>query len=120
MGVVGYSLRRNTWLLSVFDTQREYQSLVSGSDTTRGLQASWSLRPAAHTTFTLSSGFSQNEISGPPSREDELWNLSLVATHQFQPKVSGSVEVRHQERTSTDATGGYDENSVAARLNMSF
>ena len=120
MGVIGYSLRRNTWLLSVFDTQREYQSLVSGSDTTRGLQASWSLRPAAHTTFTLLSGISQNEISGPPSREDDLWNLSLVATHQFQPKVSGSVEVRHQERTSTDATGSYDENSVAARLNMSF
>jgi hypothetical protein len=39
-------------------------------------------------------------------------------THQFQPKVSGSVEVRHQERKSSDA--GYDENSVAARLNMSF
>lgn len=120
MGVVGYSLRRNTWLLSLFDTRREYQGFAGGSDTTRGLQASWSLRPAAHTTFTLSGGVSRNEISGTPSREDDLWNLRLVTTHQFQPKVSGSVEVRHQERKSTDATGGYAENSVAARLNMSF
>jgi len=119
VGAVSYTLRRNTLNLRLFNNRREFQ--VSGlTDTTQGIQASWMLKPAANTSFTLSSGLSQNEISGPPSREDELWNLSLVATHQFQPKVSGSVEVRHQERTSTDATGSYDENSVAARLNMSF
>lgn len=120
IGSVSYTLRRNTWQLSLFNNQRDFQGLAGGSDTTRGLQASWSLRPAAHTTFTLSGGVSRNEISGTPSREDDLWNLRLVTTHQFQPKVSGSVEVRHQERKSTDATGGYAENSVAARLNMSF
>ena len=119
IGTVSYTLRRNTFNLSLYNNGREYQS-IAGNDKTRGMQASWSLKPAAHTTFTLSGGFSQNEISGPPSREDDLWNLSLVTTHQFQPKVSGSVEMRHQERTSTDSTGGYDENSVAARLNMSF
>ncbi len=120
IGTVGYSLRRNTWLLSLFDTRREYQSLVGGSDTTLGLQASWSLRPAAHTTFTLSGSVSRNEISGSPEREDDLWNLTLLATHQFLPKVSGSVEARHQQRKSNQVGGGYAENSVAARLNMSF
>jgi uncharacterized protein (PEP-CTERM system associated) len=119
-GTVSYRLRRSSFALSIYDTKREFQSLLGSNDETRGLQASWSLKPAAHTTFTLSGGVSQNEISGPPSREDDLWNISLITTHQFRPKVSGSVEVRHQERKSSDATGGYDENSVAARLNMSF
>jgi uncharacterized protein (PEP-CTERM system associated) len=119
IGSVSYTLRRNTFNLSLYNNEREYQS-TTGNDRTRGLQASWSLRPAAHTTFTLSGGVSRNEISGPPSREDDLWNLSLITTHQFQPKVSGSVEVRHQERKSNQAAGDYAENSVAARLNMSF
>jgi uncharacterized protein (PEP-CTERM system associated) len=119
IGTVSYTLRRNTFNLSLYNNEREYQS-IAGNDKTRGMQASWSLKPAAHTTFSLSGGISKNEISGPPSREDDLWNLTLVTTYQFQPKVSGSVEVRHQERKSTVATGSYDENSVAARLNMSF
>ena len=124
VGSVSYTLRRNTFNLSLYNNEREYES-ATGDDSTRGLQASWSLRPAVHTTFTLSGGVSRNEISGiSTSREDDLWNLSLVTTHQFLPKVSGSVEVRHQERKTNPAVGpaagGYDENSVAARLNMSF
>ena len=119
-GTVSYRLRRSSLSLSIFDTQREFQSLLGSDDETRGLQASLSLRPAAHTTFTLSGGDSQNEISGPPNRDDDLWNLSLVTTHQFQPKVTGSVEARHQQRKSNQVGGGYAENSVAARLNMSF
>jgi uncharacterized protein (PEP-CTERM system associated) len=119
VGVVGYSLRRNTWLLSLFDTRREYQGLAGGSDTTRGLQASWSLRPAVHTTFTLTGGMSHAELS-TGNQQDDLWNIALVATHQFQPKVTGSLEARHQERKSNLAGTDFTENSVAARLNLTF
>jgi hypothetical protein len=118
IGAVSYTLRRNTWNLSLYNNQREFQD--SGeTDTTRGLQASWSLRPAVHTTFTLTGGMSTVESSNN-NRQDDLWNLSLVATHQFQPKVSGSVEARHQERESNQPSGDYAENSVAARLNLTF
>jgi uncharacterized protein (PEP-CTERM system associated) len=118
-GTVSYSLRRNTWILSIYDTQREFQSLAGGNDTTRGLQASWALRPAASTTFSLSGGMSQQE-SSTGNRRDDLWNLALAATHQFQSKVSGSMEVRHQQRESNLPNNDFTENSVAARLNMSF
>ncbi len=118
-GTVSYRLRRNTWMLSVYDTQREFQSLVGGDDTTRGIQASWLLRPAAHTTLSLSGGMSRQQ-SSTRNRSDDLWNLSLSATHQFQPKVSGSLEVRRQERESNLLNNDFTENSVAARLNMSF
>ena len=119
-GTVSYTLRRNTWTLNLFDNRRDYQGIGGGNDSTQGLQASWSLKPAAHTTFTLTGGMSKNETSGTPNRQDDLWNLGLVATRQFQPKVSGSVEVRHQERDSNLAGDDFAENSVAARLNMSF
>lgn len=118
IGNVSYTLRRNTWRFSLFDNQREYQG-IAGSDNTRGMQASWSLRPAVRTTFTLTGGMSRIETS-TSAQEDELWNLALVATHQFQSKVSASVEARHQERKSNLPTGDYSENALAARLNMSF
>ncbi len=120
VGAVSYSLRRNTWTLSLYDNRREFQ--LGGTDeTTRGVQASWSLRPVPRTNLVLSGGLSRHEYgSGGVQREDDLWNLTLTATRQFQPKVSGSVELRRQERESKAAGGDYAENSIAARVNMSF
>ena len=118
IGTVSYTLRRNTWNLNLYNNQREFQN-SGNTDTTRGMQASWSLRPAVRTTFTLTGGLSQTEesVSG---RNDDHWNIGLVATRQFQPKLTGSMEVRHQERESNLAGGDFAENSVAARVNMTF
>jgi uncharacterized protein (PEP-CTERM system associated) len=58
--------------------------------------------------------------SSTGNQQDDLWNIALVATHQFQPKVSGSVEVRHQERKSNVVGSDFTENSVAARMNLAF
>ncbi len=120
VGTVSYTQRRSTWLLSVFDNRREYQNLAAGTDQTRGLQASWTLKPAAHTSFTLSGGMSKLDSTGATNRQDDLWNVALIATRQFNPKTSGSVELRHQERRSDQVNGDYAENSFMARLNMSF
>jgi uncharacterized protein (PEP-CTERM system associated) len=118
IGTVSYNLRRNTWSLSLYSNRREFQT--SGkNDTTNGVRATWSLTPVANTTLSLTGGLSRVEESGT-GRNDDLWNISLVATKRFQPKLTGSLEVRHQERQSNLPTGDYAENSVAARLNMSF
>jgi uncharacterized protein (PEP-CTERM system associated) len=118
-GSVSYKLRRNTWQLSLFDNQREFQGLTGGNDSSRGAQATWSLRPAPRTTLTLSGGLT-NSTSSTTNQEDDIWNLGLVASHQFQPKVTGSVEVRHQKKESSQTNTNFSENSMAARLNMSF
>lgn len=116
-GTASYALRRNTWTLSLYNTQRDFQN--SGTtDKTRGLQASWAFKPAARTTYTLTGGMSQTESE--LGEQSDLWNLSLLVSHQFQPKVTGTLEVRHQARDSDIATSDYKENAVAARLNMSF
>jgi uncharacterized protein (PEP-CTERM system associated) len=119
IGSVSYSLRRNTWQLSLFDNQREFQGLTGGNDSSRGVQATWSLRPAPRTTLTLSGGLT-NSTTSTTNQEDDIWNLGLVASHQFQPKVTGSVEVRHQEKESSQTNTNFSENSMAARLNLSF
>jgi uncharacterized protein (PEP-CTERM system associated) len=118
-GSVSYTLRRNTWVLSLYDNRREYQS-SSDNETTRGLRASWSLRPAVHTTFTLTGGMSYVESTGTDDRQDDHWDIGLIATRQFMPKVSGSVEARHQESDSNQPGDDYAENSVAAHLNVTF
>ena len=51
---------------------------------------------------------------------DDLWNLGLVVTHNFDSKVSGNVAFRRQQRSSDQPGESYKENAVAARLNMSF
>jgi uncharacterized protein (PEP-CTERM system associated) len=118
IGTVSYSRRRNTWQLSIYGNQRDFQT-TTGSDETRGVQASWNFKPGALTTYTLTGGVSRIKAS-TDDRNDDLWNLGLVADRQFQTKLHGSVEVRHQQRDSNVAGGDYKENSVAARVNMTF
>lgn len=118
IGTVSYSLRRNTWLLSLYSNQRDFQ-VSGGSDTTRGVQGTWTLQYGPRTTFSLVGGMSQVE-SSTSALEDDLWNLGLTVSRKFQPKLTGSLEVRHQERDSNQASGDYAENAVAARLNMTF
>jgi hypothetical protein len=146
IGGVSYTQRRNTWNLSLYNNQREFLSNNAANtsantttntptNTTRGVQASWSLRPAARTTFTLSGGLSTIDTHGTLGRKDALSHIGLVISRQFKATVSGSVEVRHQEReahfvsnnsvsnnavSNNSASNDYAENSVAARLNMSF
>jgi len=120
IGTFSYTKRRHSWTLNVFSNTRETQG-VAGEDTTQGLQANWNFRPAGRTSYNLTMGTSQTESSGTlGAQEDELWNIGLTVTRQFQPKVSGSLDLRHQERSSDQANGDYSENSVAARINMTF
>lgn len=118
-GSVDYTLRRNTWRLSLFSNRREYQT-SGDSDTLTGLQAAWVHKAAAHTTYTLTAGLSHNQATGLGARDDDSWNVSAVASHQLKSNLTGSLELRHQERQSNQATGDYMENSVAARVNMTF
>ena len=125
-GLFSYTLRRASVSLSLFDTRQEYQGTgaVGREDRRTGLQAALSLRPGERTTLTLSTGVSHLEVDDPNNagnnREDDFWNIGLTLTHRFQPDVSGSLELRHQQRDSNLSNQDYTENAVAARLNMRF
>lgn len=117
-GAVTYTRRRSTFLLSTYLNKRDYQS-TGGDEKTYGLQGSWNLKTSPRTTFTLSGGMSKEESSNGGDGDD-LWNLGLAVTHQFDSKVSANVGLRHQQRSSDQPGDSYKENAVAARLNVSF
>ncbi|MDW8324012.1 MAG: TIGR03016 family PEP-CTERM system-associated outer membrane protein [Burkholderiales bacterium] len=125
-GLYSHEFRRATLSLSVFDQRAIYQGTgVQGREDRRtGLQAALSLRPGERTTLTLSGGYTHLEVDDPNSavddREDDYWNLGLTLTRRFQPKVAGSLELRHQQRDARGASQDYRENAVAARLDMRF
>ncbi len=125
-GLFSYQLRRSTIRLSLFDNRQQYQgTAIQGREDRRtGLQASLSVQPGERTTVTLSTGYSHLEVDDPNNtanaREDDYWNIGLTLTRRFQPDVSGSLELRHQQRDSNLSHQDYTENSVAARLDMRF
>jgi uncharacterized protein (PEP-CTERM system associated) len=118
-GLVSFTRPRHTWTLSIYDNTREFLGAGLGSDDTTGFQATWSYRPNKRTTLSLSGGASKIEQSSS-NRSDELWNIGLGATRKFQPDVTGSLDLRHQQRNSNQANDDYTENSLTARINMSF
>ncbi|MGQ9685538.1 MAG: TIGR03016 family PEP-CTERM system-associated outer membrane protein [Thiobacillaceae bacterium] len=125
-GQFSYQLKRANVRFSLFDTRREYQETGAAGreDRTIGMQAAVSVRPGERTTLTLSSGISRLKVDDPATpandREDDFWNIGFNLTRQFQPDVSGSLELRHQQRDSSLSNQDYTENAVAARLNMRF
>ncbi|MEW6678684.1 MAG: TIGR03016 family PEP-CTERM system-associated outer membrane protein [Pseudomonadota bacterium] len=118
-GLVSFTRPRHTWTLNFYDNTRQFLGSGLGSDDTTGFQATWAYRPNNRTTFSLSGGASQIEQSSS-NRSDDLWNIGLNATRKFQPDLSGSLDLRHQQRDSNLASESYSENSLSARINMSF
>jgi len=125
-GSLGYAFRKASLRISLFNNRYDYQgSGAAGREDRRtGLQAALSLRPGERITVTLSTGYSHLEVDDPVTpandREDDYWNIGLTLTRRFQPDVSGSLELRHQQRDSKLGNQDYTENAVAARLNMRF
>lgn len=120
-------------LLSAFNTLREslesgtFDTLLQGSGDFQagekirqyGTTAGWNWKMLPHTSSNVSGSWSR-VLQPVRGREDDLWNVRLSLVRQFQPKVRGSLEYRHQRRNSNQAVGDYKENAVTAGVNMTF
>ncbi|MHB1175910.1 MAG: hypothetical protein ACYCZJ_12380, partial [Sulfuriferula sp.] len=71
------------------------------------------------TTFNLYGNLSRIEVPSQ-NRKDDLWMVSSGVTHQFDPKLTGSVFIRHQARSSNLIGNDFTENSITALVNMTF
>lgn len=115
-GAATYQSGKSTLSLSLNSSRR--QQLSSGvSDDNRGISAIWSMKLNPRLTSTLSMTSSQANTVG--SQSDE-WTMFWMLSRQLTQKTTGSVEVRRVERDSGSTSGAYKENSVSARVNMSF
>jgi uncharacterized protein (PEP-CTERM system associated) len=127
-----YSGQKSTLTLSLSrnartaQTASEVDSLLLGpgelnlEDRTRqsALQAGWNWRMSPKGSLNLSA--STNTVrSLSTGRQDRNGALVLDLTHQLQPKVSASAELRHVRHTS-NAGGDYRENGVSVSLSMQF
>lgn len=115
-GAATYQAGKSTFSLSLSSSRR--QQLSTGvSDDSRSVGASWTFKISPRLTSTLSMTSNQADTVG--SQSDD-WTLFWLLSRQLTQKTTGSVEIRRAERDSGSTTGPYKENSVSARVNMSF
>lgn len=125
---------RSTIVLSLFDIKREAQtsqtadsallgtSDLSLLDNTKqvGVSALWNRRISPRTSANISAAYTRT--SSPASgRQDEFKTLRIGLTRQLQPKVNGTIELRHNELDSNQSSSfAYKENAITASVNIRF
>lgn len=115
---VGVNVGKSDYNLGIYSMRRDLQT--SGNyDRQSGVNAGWNWRFAPYTTFNLYANLARIEVPSS-NRRDDLWSVSGGLTHQFQPKLNGSVIVRHQARSSNQPGNDFTENSITALVNMTF
>lgn len=120
---------RNTVMANVFSMSREsLTAATSGagdfntsSDTKQtGANLVWNSRLTENFASNLSVGITRSQFSSLTSSADRLSYVRFGLTRQFDPKVSGALNVYRVKNDSDRAGAGYTENSVAASLNVRF
>lgn len=130
---VALNSAKSTLVLSAFDSVQESQtaqgmdSILLGTsnlalnDNTKqiGGNALWNWRFTPRTNVNVSTGYSKSR-SISTGITDTNRTMGFGLTKQFRPKLNGSVNLRHNERDTTQSGGNYRENSIAANLHMTF
>lgn len=111
--------------LNVFNTRRNYLLLANLEDRTQGIigNANYRLTPQTRVTTILS--FTNNQVPAGFSgltmdRDDNIYTASIGLNHRFDPKVTGALTLRRQQRESNDPAASFNENSITASLYMRF
>ena len=119
---------RNTVIANVFTFRRQaivgstfLPGSVNPDNNTQqiGGSLSWSLKMTSRDGLSVLGAYSRNEFKGT-SRVDDVTDLGIRYTRQFQPKFLGALSYRRQERDSTQGGANYTENAVIGTLQMSF
>ncbi len=124
-GGASWSRGKSSLGLNVFDTRRQYQQLVGlPEDETRGISTTYGYRLQPHTSLSASLGYTNNQVPAAlnttGARDDNLYTASLGMSHQFDPKLTGALTLRHQQRDSNDNLNDFQENSITASASLHF
>jgi uncharacterized protein (PEP-CTERM system associated) len=125
-GGMSWSKGRSSLGVNVFDTRRQYQQISTlPEDEIRGMGATYGYRLQPHTTLNASIAYTNTLVPAglellSTDRNDDLYVASLGVSHRFDPNLSGTLTLRHQQRKSNDAAFNFDENSISASASMRF
>lgn len=117
-GVTTYKTGKSVFSLNLNSSRRELLATNSADDT-YSLGGSWALRIGPRLRSTVLANSSHAETA---TAQSDDWSMAWLLAYQFSRQTTGQLELRRVERTSGTGTaaGAYEENSVSARLNMSF
>jgi uncharacterized protein (PEP-CTERM system associated) len=123
---------KNTILFTVSNTIRRPQSADAGAlilvpggaittgDTRQlGASAVWSWKLSGRSNATFSADYSRMKLE-TINDEQRLKSYRAAFSHQFQPRLSGVIELRHNEQASDVAINAYRENAISAFVSMKF
>ncbi|MFV8835510.1 TIGR03016 family PEP-CTERM system-associated outer membrane protein [Aquisalimonas sp. APHAB1-3] len=125
---VRYDMRRSSWSLLGFRSERDYLSEREQIDDLRrderrtGVtgRMDWDLGPRTTSTTSLTRTWLEADDIDDETRRERLWSFRTGVTRQLRSDMRGSLTYRHQQRSSTEQVFGYRENAIIATLNMTF
>lgn len=128
-GSVGIQYPRHSVFANLYSTTSETQTpgLPGGAgdfnanNTVKqaGTSLIWNWRVSPFDSANASIGYSRNEF--PTSgRDDHLKYLRLSLSHQFSPRMTGSLSYQRLNSDSNQAGSSYTENQVQAQVGVSF
>lgn len=123
---------KNTLLFTATNTIRRPQSadpgalalvpggaITTGDTRQLGASAVWSWKLSGRSNATFSADYSRIKLE-TVNDEQRLKSYRAAFSHQFQPKLSGVVELRHSEQASDLGINAYRENAISAFVSMKF
>jgi uncharacterized protein (PEP-CTERM system associated) len=125
-GILGV---RNVFIVDVYRESREAlvgnfafpgagDFATSNNIIQTGASFLWNLRLDARDSWNTRASYSRNEFPGL-QQIDHFVYLGVGVSRQFEPRLSGSLDVRNQHSYSNIATS-YRENAVIASVRMRF
>ena len=128
---VSWGTGKLRYSFDAYDSTREYQ-LIDSEDRIRGVTAAATYQMGPRTSVNASLGLTRYETSSTASsrvfapipgrreRDDDIYKLIVGVSHQFDPRTSGTLTYRHQQRESDVVGGDFTENRITGTVNMSF
>ena len=87
------------------------------SDDYYSLAGNWTLQLGPRTASTVSLYTISAESK---ARQNDTWTIAWILSRAYSKKATGALELRRLERDDELSTGNYTENSLMARVNLSF
>ncbi|MGH8628636.1 MAG: TIGR03016 family PEP-CTERM system-associated outer membrane protein, partial [Gammaproteobacteria bacterium] len=112
---VDIDFRRMTLSLRGFNTTREFQQ--SGAEEDQfGALAVLNRQLSRATTATVSLDWERIDFNDPSDRQDETGDFRIGILHQFGRYMSGIIDYRFLDRSSSEEESEFTENRIMGRL----
>ena len=116
-GVIGYTLKKNTFTLSSSYEENSFQ--VSGeSELRRRVDFSWNWNVLPKSVSVLNFGWSKNNLRN--DRDERYYSLQYRLSYQLSAEMDVSLGYSYIDRQTNDNILAYSENRVTASLSKRF